>query len=481
MQSILKFTTLLTGIGTLLLVGILVWVRHAPFDDQFIVYTGLAADNGNFQLPILALYQIPSEGTQPTQLTFPNKIAYLRSITQIENGWIYFNQGAGGTNLFRVRLDGTHLQQVTHLPDKGIHLGFSSNNLWVVTANSGFPSQLYRVRPNGSFLHRFAILPGNQIFQAFSPDREWIYFTSGETTYDLWRVHTNTGELEQLTFGINIKNEVLLSSDGQWIYFCYNAYGPFESSLGCNLAKVRADGSDFDPLTSGWNIGFISDISPDGQWLIYHRVENGNMYWRMAFNITTHEQVELLNNGQPIGWFNNTWLLLRDVWDWTGGDYSLVAVNPATQTDLLLIEDDGSPFPNSVFNMLLVDGRWLSYPYFTDGAGCPDCISVGLYDIERGITIPLVESESRWYRWFWSPDMQWFYFVLAEQIQANLPVYHLYRTRPGSSILEHLAIIEAGFRGPQWATWPNLRWSPFWITGMGIGLCGISVGIRRRA
>jgi Tol biopolymer transport system component len=106
-------------------------------DGQFIVFDARPEDNAD-------IYTVPSGGGPVKQLTTNPGEDHVPFWSR--DNWIYFaSSRAGASQIFRMRPDGSALQQVTH--DGGIYAEVSRDGKWLYYAVGG--KGLWRMPPEG--------------------------------------------------------------------------------------------------------------------------------------------------------------------------------------------------------------------------------------------------------------------------------------------------------------------------------------------
>jgi dipeptidyl aminopeptidase/acylaminoacyl peptidase len=305
---------------------------------------------------------VPQAITDPKQLTSKPNAQVERTLT-IEK--LYMTRSVGGTTWSP---DGKTIAFISNISGR--------NNLWLVSAESGWPTQL-------------TISDQRQAAPAWSPDGKWIAYQSdydGDEQWDIFLVSPKTGQVVNLTNTREIAEQsptwspdgrylaylvkpktsstheidvydtlmrevkhlttgtpkdrgnynIVWSKDGKWI--AYNQSQAKGTDSNIFVAEVATGNRTLLTEHTGESLYAVNDFSPDGrQLLITSNAGNG------------YENVGLLN----IATKKTDWLT-QDKWEISGGNFS-----PDGKTVAWTANVDGN---TDIFLHDLATGRTPSLP-----------------------------------------------------------------------------------------------------------------------
>lgn len=223
----------------------------------------------------------PRPSSSTIELTSGSGI--LAPMTFSDGHIVYRANGIGGSDLWRVSIDGSDkhpLTQDAKVDSRGI-CSTPSGNVVFSSWKSG-KNNLWRFDPGDSSTRQITF-GENEIFPACSPDGNWVVFqrmaTSNQKT-SLWRVNINGGEPERLTDYLAVRPAI--SPDGNWIAVFYMddpkwkvglisiAGGAIEKSydlpegMGDRIARWSIDGRSLLLVGNYGDIGNVWRIPIDG-------------------------------------------------------------------------------------------------------------------------------------------------------------------------------------------------------------------------
>ncbi len=232
-------------------------------DDTWIIFSCGRVRTDNYEI-----YRVRPDGTELQQLT-DNNISDFSPRWSPDGDWIVyvgewkeitFFWTDNDAEIYRVRPDGTELQQLTdnNLGDNSPR--WSPDGEWIAYAVDN--SEIYRMRPDGSEQQRLTQVQDADL-PTWSPDGEWIAFVSDRS--EVYRVRPDGTDLELVAEADNI-SELAWSPDGEWIAFISNR---------SNIYRVRPDGENLQLLTST-SMRRVSQLSwsPDGEWIAFSASNN---------------------------------------------------------------------------------------------------------------------------------------------------------------------------------------------------------------
>ncbi len=305
---------------------------------------------------------VPKAITDPKQLTSKPNAQVERNLT-IEK--LYMTRAVGGTTWSP---DGKTIAFISNMSGR--------NNLWLVSAESGWPVQL-------------TISDQRQAAPAWSPDGKWIAYQSdydGDEQWDIFLVSPKTGQVVNLTNTREIAEQsprwspdgrylaylvkpktsstheidvydtlmrevkhlttgtpkdrgnhrVVWSKDGKWIAYTQSQAKGTDSNI--YLTEFATGKNTLLTEHKGENLYTAEDFSPDGKYLLITS-NAGNGY----------ENVGLLNvASRKVDW------LTQDTWEISGGNFS-----PDGKTVTWMANVDGN---TDIFLHELASGKTIPLP-----------------------------------------------------------------------------------------------------------------------
>lgn len=170
----------------------------------------------------------------------------------IVDGWIYFGKNIQIDGIFRMRLDGTELTQLT---DQGGCSSITVGDGWIYYTVSSDQYKLYRMRVDGS---------GRELLTDWCENinlvEDWIYYTGlydGEDGRGIYRIRTDGTDREKLRDGY----AEFLQTDNSNFYF--------RSGEDNNLYRVSTDWSNAEIVIADYQLGPLNALNVAGNWIYY--------------------------------------------------------------------------------------------------------------------------------------------------------------------------------------------------------------------
>lgn len=194
-------------------------------------------------------------------------------------------------------------REIVKIPDTWIgSVRWSSDGEWLFFRADNY---LFRVRNDGSHLEQLTddSLDHGVVTYGLSPDGQQIVFVTYE---DLYVMRSDGSELKHLLGEELIATPIGWSPDGKWIYFRNSSYeDPFPEAI----YRIRNDGSHLEQIVAD-SILYDAVLSPDGEWIAYYsgddfavyRIRNDGSHKELLANI--HPEVTYISWSPPI---NKSW------------------------------------------------------------------------------------------------------------------------------------------------------------------------------
>lgn len=178
--------------------GVLTAPEYSP-DGSRITYTRWTPNSEKYQIMIMERngndqHNIPSiEGWDPTWSPDGKHI-------------LFASDRNGSVQLFAIREDGKHLDQVSNLPAMRGRSDWSPDGQYIVTySGEAWHRELYIMNADGSESRQLTPTGGNSQGPSFSPDGKWVAFTAYFDKYEdihgceIYIIRTDGTDLRRLT------------------------------------------------------------------------------------------------------------------------------------------------------------------------------------------------------------------------------------------------------------------------------------------
>jgi Tol biopolymer transport system component len=192
--------------------------------------------------------------------------------TDPQPAWIAFiSDHNGQTDIWRMRTDGTDLQQLTDTPIREHALAWSPDSSQIVFNAKIHPQTslrtLHILSVNSGETRTLAVDPGDYDAPHWSPDGSQILYSARdiEENRRLYNI-SMTGEYGIIDTSLVPSYAPKWSGDGEWIVF-----SGAQNNGRLNLYRMRPDGSQLEQLLKTEDNDSQPVFSPDGNSLVYVR------------------------------------------------------------------------------------------------------------------------------------------------------------------------------------------------------------------
>jgi Tol biopolymer transport system component len=201
--------------------------------------------------------------------------------SQAEDGeqvaWVIFYSGSeDNQDIYRVRWDGTHVQNLTHTYGLDWVLQIMPNYQGIIFSSWRSGSyELYRMQLDGSQLRNipYPLCILCDVDARISPDGQWIFFeiADADENYNvesqmIYRMRLDGSHLQNLTPQLpDVRSVVAFTLDGQWVLFQ-------TSSVQAGIYRMRLNGQDLQFLNQIPKGSSFVTLAPNGQWAIFNLI-----------------------------------------------------------------------------------------------------------------------------------------------------------------------------------------------------------------
>ncbi len=226
----------------------------------------------------LDVWIMDGDGRNLTQLTTDPGFDLWPALTPSGDRIVWMSNRGGGTNydLFSIAPDGSGRRNLTDTP--GIsegHASISPDGQWIAfSSDRDGDMELYRMRLDGTAMQRLTHHAGPDGLATFSPDGDRLIYAAGnDTNHDLFCLDL-TGKApftpKQLTTHEGLDTMPAWSPDGRWIAFCSDRGGRQ------GIYRMRPDGTEVTRISPEKAFDAWPGWSPDGTRLVFQSMVGGN-------------------------------------------------------------------------------------------------------------------------------------------------------------------------------------------------------------
>jgi Tol biopolymer transport system component/DNA-binding winged helix-turn-helix (wHTH) protein len=242
------------------------------------------------------IFVVPSQGGEPRQVTFDNRIIQGVSWSADGRDFIFSSNRAGASSLWRVPVSGGTPERLPIIGGmvvrptvarQGNRMAYTSVNYTSDIWRAELPAAGKQLAPPAKFITSTALEEGPQ----YSPDGQRIAFQSTRTgDYEIWRCDADGTNLVQLThFGGPLTGTPHWSPDGREIVFDSRPAGHSQ------VFVINAEGGQPRQVTIGDAESGVADWSADGKWVYFGSSRTGSWeIWKIpsrggaAIQVTRH-------------------------------------------------------------------------------------------------------------------------------------------------------------------------------------------------
>jgi hypothetical protein len=182
-------------------------------------------------------------------------------LVAIQDEWLYYSNVNKGDNLWKVHIDGTHMQKLND--DESYFINVLDN--WVYYANCSDDWKLYKIHINGSKRQKL----NNDDCKYIMVVCDWIYYCNANDGYSLYRIKVDGTDRQKL----NNDNCGSINVVDEWVYY------KMRYNDNQKLYKIKTDGTNRQKFMDDDIIG----VCVESNWIYYcgYLGQNNEYGWRI--------------------------------------------------------------------------------------------------------------------------------------------------------------------------------------------------------
>lgn len=213
-------------------------------DGEWIIFSSDRNDNND-------LFRVRPDGSKQENLTRTLLNDNLAE-DPFMGDYLYFEQSIVGS-IFRIHLPTGDTEDLTH--GDAFYMVWSPEREWIVFHSQRDQTEItdylildiFRMRPDGTELENLTHSSEGDFFQSWSPDGEWLIFQSAGSLY---RMRVDGTDISPITSNNRLNWFETWSPDGEWLIYRENS---------SKLFITRLDGSETQQLASSdGDVEFVS-------------------------------------------------------------------------------------------------------------------------------------------------------------------------------------------------------------------------------
>ena len=266
-------------------------------DHEWLVFAGGGCEGNSDENEI---YRMRFDGTELEQLTDNSRLDYS-PIWSSDGQWIAFvSERRNITFLWQdhdaeivlIRPDGSGLLKLTDNDSDDESISWSPDGHWLGFRSTSIESlgvwDLYRMRPDGSDVQRLTVIQDIRDY-AWSPDGKSIAVVAESSK--IYLINLGNGSQHQIVSMDSISS-VSWSPDGEWLAFISgNPFVPDSSKI----YRVKPDGSQLSEIATKKRISSSFIWSPDSEYGVYSGSDEQSGSELFLLSIDGSKEIRLTN------------------------------------------------------------------------------------------------------------------------------------------------------------------------------------------
>jgi len=257
----IRLVLLAAGVCLLLIGGLVSAARRQAPQPPWIYFS--STRSGQVQI-----YRMRPDGSYLQQLTHLDGIQAMGTVSP-DGAWVVFSRASAGTlQLFRMRAHGGQVTQLTHAPDATLYPAWSPDGARIAYVSwQNYKVQLQYIDVQGN-LRRAVSTPFDVYAPSWSPRGDALAFVGGDRL--LYRMNRSGGGLGRLPTGLLLHGSVAWSPDGALLAF------DAQDGVSFNLYTLDLLGGGVRRVLQGGGYVGQPSWSPDATWLAVSMRREGN-------------------------------------------------------------------------------------------------------------------------------------------------------------------------------------------------------------